>query len=94
MVKHVSGREASEWVLGAANAAGEEAKVLSIEARLAAYDLTHKSFHDLASSMGGFVEEVGHQVISATSGGVGGNSVNVMMMNDVIVSGSQVIIVP
>jgi hypothetical protein len=65
LVKYLSGKGASEWVLDVSTFMNEQSKALISKASHTAYDLTHASFTELASSIGAFSQEIGSHLVSS-----------------------------
>lgn len=65
LVKYLSGKGASEWVLDASTFMNEQSKALISKASHTAYDLTHASFTELASSIEAFSQEIGSHLVSS-----------------------------
>jgi hypothetical protein len=65
LVKYLSGKGASEWVLEASTLLNEQSKALINKASHTAYDLTHASFTELAASIGAFSQEIGSHLVSS-----------------------------
>jgi hypothetical protein len=64
-VKYLSGKGASEWVLDVSTFMNEQSKALISKASHTAYDLTHASFTELASSIAAFSQEIGSHLVSS-----------------------------
>ncbi len=65
IVKLLSGKEASEWVLAATSTANQQAHDLSLLASNTAHDLTHKSLGELSASIGSFSQHVGNEIFTS-----------------------------